>query len=593
MLPNDYEAYVNRHIGETPLADLSYAQLTQAAEELLRQVTQDVKIDTNESASRDELRKARAFLDRRGYGGLRRLVGARTPMETALLEVFISARVRRCVLAYLSIQEASNFEEPRDPDNRFASCISEVLGLVGRGTWCGIVLRVAGFSWRLPLDPLSDLRAMYARHLSNTRRGRSPSTREASLIACHRLLFRAKALGVSALVRRICRQASSRSGPERVILLMKRHDVRRAICMAMMLLCPMAKELSRKEWEDLYDRLIGYAAIRVPALLRAMTSQSLETNGVVKLIKVAVGTIVGRVSTYKPHVDNAGDFIFDTLRIAFSWGATYPLVDDVIDCPTTTPLQREHLVRVLRAAITERYDERDESDGGTVLEIGERIVEVMSIVPKHRRPGVRQAILLLVEAHRRDSARALVRGQYMEPVASEVWVDSILKAGLVRVATMAVCGISVDGRTIAKGLVRGMFNQLGDDLWDVGEDLRSCRVTPFTLAFGESSCLDPYLAYRLCAMAVSADQGVVRRRAAMCGYLECMRDSLSGLGGSTSAEESHVAKRIRCEAESVVGERYPDLFSGVPHVDLDAVIFMCGRAVRHVVSRSCSRPSDG
>ncbi len=63
-----------------------------------------------------------------------------------------------------------------------------------------------------------------------------------------------------------------------------------------------------------------YFVVRIPQLLQALPHDSVANHGLIKLVKVAFGTAIGRTSVRLLHEGDPVDFVFNTLRLAYSWG---------------------------------------------------------------------------------------------------------------------------------------------------------------------------------------------------------------------------------------------------------------------------------
>lgn len=522
------------------------------------------------------LRRLTRFFARRRFAEFRAFFKPRTSLEAALLELFLQTRIRTYVLAYLSVQEGEDFEGAASYETRAPILIAQLLRRLGRWSNATFSPGLGPLRLRMSIDPLVHLRKAYGLMLL-----RRPSRRA---LAYHRWMFTLKSRLVTLVLRRSLRRLSGPDISAGLMSILQNRVVRRLLATAIFILFPDAVRLTERDWLDLLDRISGYFAPRIEELLAAMPEQSIRDHGLIKLVKVAFGTIAGRTSVREVHEKEPVDFIFNTLRLAYSWGVTYPLVDNVLDSLATVPQVRAQLVRSLSGLFSGIAAEEQPIDHRSVREVHARLAEVISLVPPDRLPAARRTLGLLLESHQRDSRRRLSALPDGEDVRSEVMVDTALKAALVRLATMDVCGIAVDAETVARALVRSLFNQLGDDLWDIYEDADDDRVTPYTLFLtrgGGQNPFDFYLGYT----ALLA-QGLSQRRqtAAFLGFCETLRDSLLALQGR-KADSLGVTEAIKESLHRVAGVEPGDLVEDVPHVDFDAVLFALEEALFDVVGQ--------
>ncbi len=117
-----------------------------------------------------------------------------------------------------------------------------------------------------------------------------------------------------------------------------------------------------------------------------------------------------------------------------------------------------------------------------------RLQEAISLIPAERRQHALGFLRQLLDVHKRDSERRLssLTNSDANITQAQVLDDTAAKAALVRLATMAICGITVDSETQQRCWERGLFNQLGDDLWDIYEDAKDDRVTHLHVILSKS-----------------------------------------------------------------------------------------------------------
>jgi hypothetical protein len=522
-------------------------------------------------------------------------VRARSAIEIAVLELFLLSRIRTYVLAYLSVQEGEDFEGLESYESRVPLFISQLLRNLGRRSNCTLNL---GYKWlrlRIDIDPLVHLRKMYGLMLLRERRGPKTSWVASGLMAIHKTGFLLKSKLVVYIAKIVAnRLASHDDHVTGITSLLRTKAVRRFLATCIMILFPSARELIETDWLDLLTRIEEFFVPRLPALLKAMPHGSINNHGFIKLCKVAFGTIAGRTSVRNVHEINNIDFIFNTLRVAYSWGVTYPLVDNLLDSAATTEDIRAQLSKVLSdlfAGNVETYAV-DGHKHLSINEVHQRLSEVISLVPPGRLPQARRILGHLLESHRRDSKRRLstLGPNGGSDIRREVMVDTALKAALVRLATMEICGIAVDEEVVARNLVRSLFNQLGDDLWDIYEDFDDDRVTPYTLFLTQGGTPNPFDFYY--DYSVLLAQGLSKRRqvAVFIGFCETLRDSLLTLKERKS-DLLGVSAAVSRTLERVEGGSLGQVVCDIPHVDFDAVLFAFENAVLENCFRSLKTSS--
>ena len=156
----------------------------------------------------------------------------------------------------------------------------------------------------------------------------------------------------------------------------------------------------------------------------------------------------------------------------------------------------------------------------------------------------------------------------------DVLIDTTLKSALVRLATMEVCAIDVDRQTRDRSLSRALYNQLGDDLWDIYEDYDDDRVTPFNLFLSRRDVPDPFALYADYAVLLSSGLSRRRKTAVFLGVCETLKDTLDVLKLRPD-DKLGVAACVSRLLEDATGLDQAGLrLQAMPHVDFDAIIFL-------------------
>lgn len=554
-------------LGGRPIDALSYAELSAIAREWIAHVDQVLDSGTFSTKHyRATITDAARRMARRKFEPLWALVRPSTAFQKALLELFTMCRIRSSVLAYLSLQEGRHWDGPRCEFPHTARLILQSMTVVGKRPPISLAGSLFGFvSFRLALDPARHLRALYRTLL------RPPSTPfgrigMAGSRQAHRQLFAWKAGLLRLALRLVFVKGGSVFGYG-VDRLLQTRSFKRNLAFLLLLLFPGAKSLSEDEWGQLFERIYTYFPPRFGALSRVMHADSLLNHGLIKLMKIAFGVIASRVATRSAHSEDEVEFIATTLQLAYSWGITYPLVDDLLDSHDVN----DSVKRELAEALDDLFATPDWSSARVVdpvvLEAAERVKEVIDLAPAGRQHALRNVLRFLLEAHRRDSERKLSRAT--ENVEDAVWADSCIKAAFIRIATMEICGTPVTGVRLAAELVSSLVNQLGDDLWDVEEDLSNDRVTPFTLHLRAPGARDPFRFFLNYCLYVARSESGERQLAMAIGVHETCRSFLE-----SSKQVDRVGQLVQ-RVSRTLEELYaapPDTMA-FPHVDPDAVLF--------------------
>jgi hypothetical protein len=146
---------------------------------------------------------------------------------------------------------------------------------------------------------------------------------------------------------------------------------------------------------------------------------------------------------------------------------------------------------------------------------------------------------------------------------------------------MHVCGIEVDAETRKRSIVASLFNQFGDDLWDIYEDMDDDRVTPFTLYLKCGGDADPFRFYLAYAALISRHLSRRRQVAMFMGVAETLRDTVLALE-QRGSDPLGVGEAVKDSC--AVAQLGHEFINGVPHVDFDAVLFALEDAITEVLA---------
>lgn len=552
------------------LDEYTYDELADLSLRQFRSIDSKIDIDYLEW-----LRRSKVLLSRLPVVRYRSMFGSRILLERPISELFLLARVRSYLLAYLSVQESSDFESRGEANrNQLPEFLATLLLRLGNQLRARFAIRILGHRRVIEVDPFTNLRGIYLCCLRLER----PDTTSVSkrlrytlMLQLNRVAFRAKTLvfgiAIKAYAKRLgrsFRRDSSNWFTEKNIAFYIRLALQNTI--------PNTNHFSPADWDWVTTECSRFLSMRVRRLIDVIPPQSLMDDGLAKLFKVAVGVLAGRASTLTEKRPTRL-YIANTIKLAYCWGVTYPLVDNVLDSASLTNEDKRKLHHVLRLAF--------ESDGVDLAAarnvakktspIAEELVTcfetIFASIDTHSWKRTKSILLLLLESHRRDSARRLSEFNGTASSWENVWADTILKAALVRWATMDLCGIEITNEIVLDGIACAPFNQLGDDMWDVRDDEKEDRVTPFTAHLKFPSLPDPSKLYFSVTSDLCSKKTKRQRDAAFLGVCEVVADC-------------YASGTLPDAIEELIKEHDPDFLPTLQsafRVDPDAILFAFGR----------------
>jgi hypothetical protein len=255
-------------------------------------------------------------------------------------------------------------------------------------------------------------------------------------------------------------------------------DVERIACQEIARLAPLGLHLSKSEAIFIEQEMRAFWEGRVAPSLRAIPPHIVDAGGFGKLAKLAIGSIVGIAASSETKV--TAEAVVRATRLAFCWAMTYPLVDDILDSPDSPATCRNELISLfedVRRGEPDRFYCRHASTAA----LQGCLTDLLTLVPTKSRSRVCEAIWNVFEAHRIDAIAASAPPARTRPNANEPLLEvAMMKSVLVRVATMEVCGIPANWDDYRAMAAIGLFNQMGDDIWDAEDDLAEGRSTSVT-----------------------------------------------------------------------------------------------------------------
>lgn len=497
----------------------------------------------------------------------------------ALRELFLLSRLRQFVLPYLGMQEGLVLEQRGGVQSHPSRLMAEVLASMGKRPWVQVGFPLWRWRVRVELDPLLHMRRAYGRILRLRRTGERPGFRDVLFLRYQTWMFKARTLALRGLLALVFGLLThGRISARRLQRFFRTKTGRRNLGFGLLLLFPGAKNLSHEDWKRLMDALESDFAPKLARFSAIAGRNSLADHGFIKLLKIGFGVVVWRLSTLpaKQKTDEV-DSILETLRLAYSWGTTYPLVDNVLDDAQTTPGMREELMAGLydvfqRAGRVPGTGVKHTHEG--VCEACARLEEVMALVPETLKQPASRVLLLLAESHHRDSSRKLsaCTGPLTAEEEEQLWQDSLLKAALIRMATVVVCGVPLEQELARRLMLSSLVNQLGDDLWDIYQDFEADRLTPFTAYLHGLTRRNPFLYFLQYCRLVATRLPGRRKTALLIGVQEtirCFLEAVEARGSDPLKARQHLDDALK---ECGAGFTSEDV-RGVPHVDPDAVLF--------------------
>ncbi|WP_127531365.1 polyprenyl synthetase family protein [Paenibacillus kobensis] len=206
-----------------------------------------------------------------------------------------------------------------------------------------------------------------------------------------------------------------------------------------------------------------------------------------KLIKIILGVVLHVVEELGDHEAPAerSRRLDEAIRLGYSYGLTYPFIDDLLDAQVLTAEEKARYSGVIRTALL----------NGTVPELGEwnvsdnvmfryiqlELSEAFEYIKRHQLPEERQLFFeqafVFFHSQELDRAKDLSHATYTN---EELFIPVILKSASSRLIARSVIRAPLEEGFENRTFYYGIYNQLADDFADLFDDMADGAVTPFT-----------------------------------------------------------------------------------------------------------------
>ncbi|MBV7508239.1 polyprenyl synthetase family protein [Bacillus sp. sid0103] len=206
-----------------------------------------------------------------------------------------------------------------------------------------------------------------------------------------------------------------------------------------------------------------------------------------KLIKIIAGVIMHEVEEMGDQIspEERSQKLDAAIRLGYSYGLTYPFIDDLLDCGILTFEEEKQYSNLIRTTLST----------GTVPVLGKwpgknvnliryihsELRSAFEYIKSHLRPETRtkffEQAYVFFHSQEVDRVKSLSNANYTN---EELYIPVILKSSSSRLIARSVISAREDEGFDMRTFFYGIYNQLADDFADMFDDLKEGRVTPYT-----------------------------------------------------------------------------------------------------------------
>lgn len=210
-------------------------------------------------------------------------------------------------------------------------------------------------------------------------------------------------------------------------------------------------------------------------------------HAVRKLIKIIVGVILHVSEEMDDSVSSAERTrrLDAAIRLGYSYGLTYPFIDDLLDSKVLGEQEKEQYSRMIRETLLHStvpdLGEWTGSNMDLMRFVHAELRDAFNYLKKYQQPDTMQAFCeqsyVFFHSQHLDRIKVLTNANYTN---EELFLPVILKSSSSRMIVRSVIRAGTDEGFDQRTFYYGIYNQLADDFADMFDDLRDGAVTPYT-----------------------------------------------------------------------------------------------------------------
>ncbi|MDQ0116229.1 polyprenyl synthetase family protein [Paenibacillus harenae] len=239
---------------------------------------------------------------------------------------------------------------------------------------------------------------------------------------------------------------------------------------------------------------IENAAIWVIGKIRIVTSNIPEgmnaEQAVRKLIKLIVGVVLHVMDDMDDSVlpEERAKRLDGAIRLGYSYGLTYPFIDDLLDSGVLNAEEKEQYSQMIRTTLMDgavpdiaEIGEWNGNNRDLIQFVHEELRDAFDFIKRHQRPDTLQSFseqsYVFFHSQHMDRVKELSNPSYTN---EDLYLPVIIKSSSSRLIVRSVIGSDGDEGFDKRTFYYGIYNQLADDFADMFDDMSDGAVTAYT-----------------------------------------------------------------------------------------------------------------
>ncbi|WP_075983386.1 polyprenyl synthetase family protein [Bacillus massilinigeriensis] len=245
----------------------------------------------------------------------------------------------------------------------------------------------------------------------------------------------------------------------------------------------MYRKAQKEGIESTFFWLMGKLKTFVSNIPKEMDGEQAQR----KLIKIIGGVIMHVIEEMDDSISHEERSLRldEAIRLGYSYGLTYPFIDDLLDSKVLSPNEKGQFSDLIRnTLITGNVPKMGEWSGDNkdlMYFIYSELREAFQYIHSHQRRETRrdfyEQAFVFFHSQEVDRNKDLSNANYTN---EELFIPIILKSSSSRLIVRSLISAPLDEGFDIQTFYYGIYNQLADDFADMSDDLKIGAVTPYT-----------------------------------------------------------------------------------------------------------------
>lgn len=246
-------------------------------------------------------------------------------------------------------------------------------------------------------------------------------------------------------------------------------------------------DIYRKAQKEGFELTIIWLFQKLSMISKNLPEELDPVNAQRKLMKI----IGGVVMHYREELLEGLNYteraqkISEAIRLGYSYGLTYPFIDDLLDSNILSPNEKEQYSNFIRTTLTTGsvppFENWTGSNHSLMKFIHAELSEAFDYIKLYQSPNKRVQFLeqayIFFQSQEIDRNKNLKNSDYTN---EEIYVPVILKSAYSRMIARSIINSKENNGFDDRTFYYGIYNQLADDFSDMFHDLENGAVTPYT-----------------------------------------------------------------------------------------------------------------